>query len=511
MILAVLFWSALSAALTPESHAATIIHSNDVLGEIEPCGCRTNPMGGYARKANFLKGLKDRETLQLDSGDLLFASNSVPEFLKQQNLVQARWAVKILGQLHHDAVTPGEKDFALGVAAFKKLIKDSPVRFLAANLLDASGKPLLSPSAVFVRKRADGTPVRIAVLGLVGKEIPWPTGLKASDPIAAAKDAVPALRIKADYVVALTHEGLDADKKLAAEVPGIDIIIGGHTQSFLQTPLKVGSTTLYQSSFRNQYIGAIDLDTFPTEDSYRMTGLDAGYESPSELPSPVDDSVRKFKAAIAELNSKELPMAAVPAGHAKFQTVPRCAECHLKQFDFWRKTPHANALAPLVKAGQDKNKECLQCHTVGLGDPRGFSHVNQMAELETGSRTRTFLSNERFADYLASVHDGGSLKSPVRGLDSTLTEGAPPLTIHSSLSKFKQAWAPVQCENCHGPGENHPMSGHYAKTVEMQVCLSCHTPARAPEWYKEGQPDWEKIKAKHHRMACPSGDMTLPD
>jgi mono/diheme cytochrome c family protein len=298
------------------------------------------------------------------------------------------------------------------------------------------------------------------------------------------------------------------------------MIIGGHSQSFIQHPQKTGNTIIYQSSFRNQYVGLIDLATFPSEDSYKLVGLDAAYDSPSEMPGPVDLAVTHFKAAIAAMNSAEDLASAKTNGPSHYQTFPRCAECHLKQFNFWRTTAHATALAPLVKAHQDKNKECLQCHTVGLGKPGGFNNVNALAEISTGQESSTPISNERFVDYMASLHDGKNLSSIVRGISSAdlSVSGASPspeptsnteLTINQSLGHIKMAWTPVQCENCHGAGADHPISGEIKKKVDTQVCLTCHTSDRAPEWYKaDGKPDWEKIRAKHAQISCPAGDMS---
>jgi hypothetical protein len=69
--------ASVASALAPE-RAATIVHSNDVYAEIEPCGCRNHPQGGMARKANYLKRLADKSVLQLDAGDLLFSTLPVP-------------------------------------------------------------------------------------------------------------------------------------------------------------------------------------------------------------------------------------------------------------------------------------------------------------------------------------------------------------------------------------------------------------------------------------------------
>lgn len=517
--------SALPGAILPwTARAATLVHSNDLLGDIEPCGCRTNPLGGMARKANLLKRLQDSSILQLDAGDLLFSSNVVPELLKDQAELQARYLLKSMDELHHDAVVPGEKDFALGLKTFEKLRKQTKIRFLAANLvLRKGGKALFEKSAIFTRKTEDGKPIRIAVVGIVGDDLPFPSELKALPALAAAKKEVASVRKRADLVVLLTHVGLDMDRELAEKVPGIDIIVGGHTQSFLQEPQTVGKTIIYQSSFRNQYVGVLPLSKAFKGEGYKLVGLDAGYDSPQDQPSETDRLVAEFKKALGGLNSKDeakiekITQENTVSTGAKFHTFPKCAECHLKQFDFWRKTRHALALNALVEKQQFKNKECLGCHTVGLGDPAGFSSVNLLAEYEkppapteSGSTPLPVdepvieaLGAEELATYLKAIHEAKTLKDSVK-----ITPLGPELTIRRSVSALHRSWTPVQCENCHLPGKDHPFSGTYTKKVEKTVCLNCHTAERAPEWYtKSGQPDWQKIEAKRALVTCPAGDL----
>ncbi len=60
-----------------------------------------------------------------------------------------------------------------------------------------------------------------------------------TEPIAAALKLVPELRKQADLVVAVTHIGVDEDIKMAATVPGIDLIVGGHSHTLLPEPLLI--------------------------------------------------------------------------------------------------------------------------------------------------------------------------------------------------------------------------------------------------------------------------------
>ncbi len=494
--------------LAATAHAATLIHTNDILGELEPCGCRSNPLGGMARMENLLKDQKDRSLLVLDAGDLLFPTNTIPPLLKDQSRVQAMDLIEAMNRVHEDAIVPGEKDFALGVKTFEGLKKKSRAKFLAANLTKKNDSLLLAPDAVFERKNK-GKRIKIAVFGLVGKadDLPWPKGLKVLSPIETAKREVKKLRPQADLVIALTHEGYEEDRRLAKRVHGIDIIVGGHSQSFLQTPIHVGSTLILQSSFRNQYVGILPLENPLQADDYQLVGLDAGYDSPSGHPSGMDKLVSKFKASVAELNTRldakeeALPEATSAGAAAKYQTFPRCAECHLKQFDFWRKTPHALALVALAKKDQAQNKECLSCHSVGLGDPQGFHDINRIAEFQHGGKPAA-LPFKTFAEYLSRVHEASSLDEKVR-----VSPELDKVSVRDSTSQLVQAWAPVQCENCHGPGHDHPFSVGYKKTVDTALCLSCHNQERAPDWYTHsGKPDWEKIKAKRMLMSCPVGN-----
>ncbi|MGK5083559.1 multiheme c-type cytochrome [Bdellovibrionota bacterium FG-1] len=494
--------------------AAVLVHSNDVLGDIEPCGCRTNPQGGMARKFNFVSKLDG--VLQLDAGDLLFASDSLPELLAGQAELQAAYLLRAMALVHHDAVVPGEKDFALGLKTFEKLIHGSSIRFLAANLVRKNGKPLFHKSAVFTRKSLDGKPFKVGVIGLVGQDLPFPKELRVLPAIAAAKREVAVLRKKVDWVVLLTHQGLEHDKELAQAVPGIDVIIGGHSQSFLQEPLRVGKTVIFQSSFRNQYVGVLPLQKAVQIENYKLVGLDAGYDSPPQgPPTAMDKLVSEFKKAIGELNTREdarlmASAAALKPGDAtQYQTFPKCAECHLKQFDFWRKTPHALALHTLIEKDQIRNKECLTCHTLGLGQPKGFSAIQQMVEVKRTADPQASepkivsVSPEDFARYLKTIHDAKDLKAVVQVSPDDESH-----SIRRSVSSIHRAWAPVQCENCHQPGQGHPFSGTYSKKVEKTVCLKCHTAERAPEWYTAaGAPDWLKIEAKRTLMTCPTGDL----
>jgi predicted CXXCH cytochrome family protein len=474
-----------------------------VLGELEPCGCRSNPYGGMIRKSHLLKRQEDKDLILVDGGDLLYPTTPMPQILKKQAELQAGYLLKAMEMTGHDVVVPGERDFALGTASFEKLIKASKIKFLAANLKKKSGTFL--PASTVIKRGG----IRVGILGLVGESIPWPSDLKVTSAIAAAKKEVPELKSKSDVLIVVTHQGLDEDVKLAKAVPGIDIIVGAHSQSFLQMPAQIGKTTIYQSSYRNQYVGIVPLHSPFSGKGHELVGLDASLDDPEGKPSKMGEFVAEFKKKITELNDKEevrlnqVEVKNPEAPENKFHTFVGCAECHRTQFDFWRKTSHAKALHPLLKDKQFQNKECLGCHSVGLGDPAGFSSVNALAVLhptEEGKKGVP-LGAEELAPFLKEMAEASSMDSKVT-LKRDESESQP---LSMQLARIEKSWAPVQCENCHNPAKSHPFSGSYTKVVEKNACFKCHSKERAPEWYTTaGQPDWDKIAQKRKLITCPA-------
>ncbi len=504
--------TAILALQNTSVHAATLVYTNDVLGELEPCGCRNNPTGGLPRKGVLLDQSKDQQLLQLDGGDLLFETNVIPPALAAQRLLQAERLAKAHVELGHDAVVPGEKDFALGVKTFNQIRKKSGLRFLAANLMLENGTAFLEPSVIFKRKRADGKgTLTIGVFGLVGSDLRFPSELRVTSPLNAAREQVQAMKAKkVDRIIALTHQGYEADLALAKSIPAIDIIVGGHTQTFLQQPVQQGHTTILQSSFRNQYVGLAPLDGPITAENHRLPPLDESLE-PSKNPSSargkkMELRVREWKEAVAKLNEREaitlkqIAQTSNGSPHA-YQTFAQCAGCHLKQFEFWRKTPHTRALEVLIAAGQYKNKDCLTCHTVGLGEPGGFKTVGELFQLknELGSPT-----TEDLGIFLKAMREASGPKDEIK-----LVRTGPALPLHQALVQIDHAYSPVQCENCHGAAGEHPFSTEpYKKTVANETCLKCHTAERAPSWYKDGKPNLELISQKRVLVTCPAGDLS---
>ncbi len=234
-----------------------ILHINDTHGQLLS---DENGNGGIARISTLIKEtLKDNEgrTIVLHAGDELSRGDNLTNFYSGQvNML----AMQSAG---YDVFVPGNGDFYFGV---KNLItQTSLVKFptiLANVYYKDSGKRIFEP---YIIKEIAG--IRIAILGLGFIRTEHPSGwfLELRDPIQTAKQFVPKLRNESDLIIALTHIGLSDDKKLANEVPEIDIIVGGHSHDKLDKPLKIkrkdgkGEVVIVQAGDYGQFLGRLDL------------------------------------------------------------------------------------------------------------------------------------------------------------------------------------------------------------------------------------------------------------
>lgn len=262
------------------SHSATLIYSNDVLGEVEPCGCRVDPMGGVIRRSGLLRTLEAEKKgpfLQVDSGNFLFEAKDFPESLLKVRKIQAEALIKAHEKMGLEVTVPGDKDFALGVDTYLAILGKTKIKVIAANLL-SGGKPIFPGSVIFEKKNPDGKIFRIGVIGLVGEGISYPTPLTVEPRMTAFVREKTALEGKIDLLVILSHSGMEADLDLAKKVKDVALVVGANSQSFTQEPVIENGTPIVQSSYRGQYLGVVPLETIAKPETYQLIGLDVSYE-----------------------------------------------------------------------------------------------------------------------------------------------------------------------------------------------------------------------------------------
>lgn len=237
-----------------QARTLTILHYNDFHGHIAPFKMKDVQYGGGAALATLIrqKVKNDRNCLVLSAGDTISGSSEVNPF-------NGRPSVELMNMFPNHASAIGNHELDFGLSIFRRRASEANFPFLAANMAHY-GEPVAEHYKIF---DIDG--VKVAVLGLATPDTLTATnpagtiGVTFEDPVVTASRYVPFLRSRADLVVALTHLGMEEDVRLAKEVSGIDIIIGGHSHTLLEAGYWVGETLIAQAGMWGANLGVIEV------------------------------------------------------------------------------------------------------------------------------------------------------------------------------------------------------------------------------------------------------------
>src|SRR5881296_3444359 len=228
--IALAFFSALAVAEQAHAQVAiTILHTSEHHGTIQPI--EHGPfagLGGVERRAALIKQIRQEveHLLVVDSGDLLMGT-------AMSSVYRGEVDIAAMNLMSYDAVAVGNHDFDFGTRHLKNLRKEATFPFLCTNVRPQD------PDVCQRHAIKHLGHVRVGLIGLIGKKNYPDTFNRAVvrevefvDPIVAAKQAVGELRERVEILVAITHQDTEEDLALAKAVPGLDVIIGGHTEGF---------------------------------------------------------------------------------------------------------------------------------------------------------------------------------------------------------------------------------------------------------------------------------------
>ncbi len=216
-------------------------------------------VGGLDRVATVVKAIRaDRpDAILLDGGDTWHGSYTCHH-------TQGQDMVNVMNALNPDAMT-FHWEFTLGSDRVNELVESLPFAALGQNIFDAEwDEPtdLFPPYKMFERGGS-----KIAVIGQAFPYMPianprwmfpeYSFGIRDENMAAMVEE----VRAKgADCVVVLSHNGFDVDKQMASVVPGIDVILSGHTHDALPEPAVVGNTIIVPSGSNGKFVSRVDLD-----------------------------------------------------------------------------------------------------------------------------------------------------------------------------------------------------------------------------------------------------------
>jgi len=237
----------LSSFTTIETKKITILHTNDVHSHIDPFPVdhpRNPNMGGAARRAAIIENIRKEEehVLLLDAGDIF---QGTPYF----NYYGGELEFKLMSMMQYDLATIGNHDFDNGIEGLYAQLPHAQFEFVSANY---DFKNTVLNSHVKPYKIFNKGGIKIGVFGL-GIELEGLVDKKAYketvylNPIEVAQDMARILKHnkKCDLVICLSHLGFSyknepnkvSDLDLAKKTKDIDLIIGGHTHTFLEKPV----------------------------------------------------------------------------------------------------------------------------------------------------------------------------------------------------------------------------------------------------------------------------------
>ena len=246
-------------AQEPAPVRLTILQINDVY-EITPVeGGRS---GGLARVATIRKRLLagNANTLTVLAGDFLSPSALGTAKVDGERLA-GKQMVAVLGAMGLDYATFGNHEFDIQESELLARLCESKFRYVSSNVTDATGKPF---PGVVVREIV-GVPggFRVGFLGVTTSDNrkDW---VRYGDYVETAREQVAALRGQVDAIVALTHLTVEDDTRLVAEVPEIDLAIGGHEHENRHLWRGSDFTPIVKADANARSVNVIDLVFDPT-------------------------------------------------------------------------------------------------------------------------------------------------------------------------------------------------------------------------------------------------------
>jgi 5'-nucleotidase/UDP-sugar diphosphatase len=238
-----------------KTYELVLLHTNDHHGSVLPNGGR----GGLAERATYVKSVRASggNVLLVDAGDM----NTGPAL---SNMFAAEPDFLSYNLIGYDVGIFGNHEFDGSQAKLNKQIGEAKFPLISSNIKTSGGKFL--GSGQYLVKDYDG--FRVGLFGITTLRtlaIASPDkSLSFINEIEAAKNAVALLRNKekVDIVIGLTHIGDVKEApdhivspELAQAVPGIDIIVDGHSHSFFEAPKKAGETYIVSANEWGKYVG----------------------------------------------------------------------------------------------------------------------------------------------------------------------------------------------------------------------------------------------------------------
>jgi len=321
-ILAVLFVFVFSISLYAEEVRLTILHTNDIHGQLVPFDYNFNnpsdpagkmkvsssDIGGAARRATYINNVRKytkHTVLLLDGGDTftrgpLESMEGKPEF-------------EVMNALKYDVLTLGNNEFKAdqytgnftpkAIDILNQRINEANFPVIAGNVYDkTSGQRLYTP---YIIKNIEG--MRVAILGVTAyrvKDYPQAANLNITDPVVEVGKMLEEVRDKSDFIILLSHAGVTTDFDISATYFDINLLIGADSHTWIYMPVFDLGKPIAQAGELGVAVGRIDLVLSKQDSGKFVISKYEGSLIPMTSKYTEDENVKKIVEKYYALKEK---------------------------------------------------------------------------------------------------------------------------------------------------------------------------------------------------------------
>jgi 5'-nucleotidase/UDP-sugar diphosphatase len=235
-----------------QNQSVVVLFSHNTNGILENCHCPERSYGALEKRAAVIDSIRRAEKgiLLVDTGDILD--------IRADRLLH-EYITRAYGTMKYDFWVPGDQDFIEGPDFFLHQLSGQLGKLLVSNIYNKN-KPV---GESYVIKEYGK--LKIGITGTIRDDLhqylEQPAGgiFSFKDQMRSLKPVIKGLSQKTDYIILLSHSGIDRDREIAAEFPVLGLIIGGHSQTLLLKPEIIGSTHITQIGESGYRLGIIKL------------------------------------------------------------------------------------------------------------------------------------------------------------------------------------------------------------------------------------------------------------
>jgi len=305
--------SGIPASQSSNLKKIVIVHSNDIHGRAWPFLREDGKwLGGYAAQARLIEQI--RQTAEKErAAFFLFSAGDVNTGVPESDFSDAEPDIKSMNLIGYDAMVIGNHDLDKGLETLQKQIKWAQFPVLAANLKIKSSHRTPWQNSLVLEKSG----LRLGMIGITTDQIlnlilpKYSKKLSVQDPISVTKRELTHINKNgADIVVVLSHLGLaqsglglhqhvvNDDRNLARNIPDIDLIIGGHSHTFLDSGQREGNTLIVQAGYRGDFLGKVELLWDPQNRKVVSKKASLLEVNPINGSDPrIEETIKRFKTA----------------------------------------------------------------------------------------------------------------------------------------------------------------------------------------------------------------------